>query len=358
MKALRIELSQTSANYKKEECLDNKMTYPLPPISTIIGAIHNACNYKEYHQMDISVQGNFESMHKEPYTDYCFLNSTMDDRGILVKMRNEAFLSKAYDRVAKANKSQGSSFRKGTTIHVYNQGLLDEYNKLKDLNDEIKKFKDTRVKKVLESIKNRKKTLADKKKKLDKKSDEFKLVAQREKEIKSYEKIIKDRVKEYEQEYYIKPVSKYRSLTTSVKYYEILNNINLVIHVKSDEETLNCILDNIYNLKSIGRSEDFVEVKDAKIVELYEGDCDIDSNLSTYINYEDVKEGYIFTKDKSGKDVNGTVYYLNKNYEIKDGQRIFKKRKVIYTSYCCIDETSNNIFVDEEDGKRYIVNFI
>ena len=89
MKALRIVLTQSSANYKREETLDNKMTYPLPPISTIIGAIHNACNYKEYHPMDISVQGKFESMHKEPYTDYCFLNSVMDDRGILVKMRNE-----------------------------------------------------------------------------------------------------------------------------------------------------------------------------------------------------------------------------------------------------------------------------
>ena len=102
MKALRIVLHQDSANYKKEETLDNKMTYPLPPISTIIGALHSACNYKEYHPMDISIQGKFESMHKEPYTDYCFLNSTMDDRGILVKMKNEDFLSKAFDKVARA----------------------------------------------------------------------------------------------------------------------------------------------------------------------------------------------------------------------------------------------------------------
>ena len=120
MKALRIVLTQSSANYKREETLDNKMTYPLPPISTIIGAIHNACNYKEYHPMDISVQGKFESMHKEPYTDYCFLNSVMDDRGILVKMRNEILLSTAFEKVASAKKSQGNSFRKGITIQVYN----------------------------------------------------------------------------------------------------------------------------------------------------------------------------------------------------------------------------------------------
>ena len=358
MKALRIELHQSSANYKKEETLDNKMTYPLPPISTIIGALHNACGYKEYHPMDISIQGNFESMHKEPYTDYCFLNSTMDDRGILVKMKNEDFLSKAFDKVAKANKSQGSSFRKGITIQVYNQQLLDEYNQLKNLNDDIKKFKDTKKKKVEELIKKRKKSLAEKKKKLDKKSEEYKKVTSREKEIKFYEKTVKNKLKEYEQENYIKPISKYRSLTTSVKYYEILNNINLVIHVRSDENTLNDLLNNIYNLKSIGRSEDFVDIKDAKIVELYEGDCDVDSCLSRYIDCEDIKNDYIFPKYKDGKSINGTKYYLNKNYKIENGQRIFNKKNVLYTSYCVIEETSDNIFLDNEDGKEYIVNFI
>lgn len=58
MDALRIIIKQNSANYRKEEAMDNKMTYPLPPISTIIGAIHNACNYREYHPMDISIQEN------------------------------------------------------------------------------------------------------------------------------------------------------------------------------------------------------------------------------------------------------------------------------------------------------------
>lgn len=358
MRALRIELSQSSANYKKEECLENKMTYPLPPISTIIGAIHNACNYKEYKPMDISIQGKFESMHKEPYTDYCFLNSTMDDRGTLVKMKNEAFLSKAYEKVAKANKSQGSSFRKGLTIQVYNQNLLNEYNSLKDLNEKIKEYKDTKLKEELESIKKEKKELADKKKTLDKKSEEFKKIAQKEKEVKAYEKKLKDSVKGYEQENYVKPISKFRSFTTSIKYYEVLNNVELVIHVRSEDETLNDILENIYNLKSIGRSEDFVEIKEAKIVELYEGECDVESDLSTYLKYDDVKEEKIFTKDKEGKEINGTVYYINKNYEIKDGKRKFVKKKVLYTSYCTIDETSENIFIDKDNEKEYIVNFI
>ena len=101
MKAVRLIINQSSANYRKEETWENKMTYPLPPLSTIIGAIHVACGYTSYHPMDISIQGKYESMHREPYTDYCFLNSIMDDRGILVKMKNEAMLSNAFDKVAK-----------------------------------------------------------------------------------------------------------------------------------------------------------------------------------------------------------------------------------------------------------------
>ena len=86
MKAFRLVIRQTSANYRKPECVDNKMTYPLPPFSTVIGALHKACGYTEYHPMNVSIQGQYESMHREPYTDYCFLNSLQDDRGILVKM--------------------------------------------------------------------------------------------------------------------------------------------------------------------------------------------------------------------------------------------------------------------------------
>lgn len=359
MEALRIVLRQSSANYKKEETIDNKMTYPLPPISTIIGAIHSTCNYKEYHPMDISIQGKFESMHKEPYTDYCFLNSIMDDRGILVKMKNESLLSNAFEKVASAKKSQGNSFRKGITIQVYNEELLKEYRYLKDLNDKIKAFKETKIKKILELIKKRKKSLSDKKKKLDKKSEKYKKIVQREKEIKVYEKTIKNKLKEYEIENYTKPISKYRSLTTSLKFYEILNNIELVIHIKSDEETLNDILYNIYSLKSIGRSEDFVDIIDAKIVALYEEDeCDIESNYSAYLNYEDVVNEKIYPKEKRGQAINGTKYYLNKNYEIKDGKRYFNKKKVLYTSHYSIEETNENIFIDKDGDKEYIVNFI
>lgn len=360
MKALRIVLTQSSANYKREETIDNKMTYPLPPISTIIGAIHNACNYREYHAMDISVQGKFESMHNEPYTDYCFLNSIMDDRGILVKMKNESLLSSVFDKVASAKKSQGNSFRKGITIQVYNEQLLNEYRNLKDIKDKIDEYKKNKYKEKLQKFKSEKAKLAEIKKTLDKKSKEFLELSQKEKEIKIKENEFKEKVKSYEVYNYIKPISKFRSLTTSLKYYEILNNIELVIHVRSDDETLKDIEKNIYNLKSIGRSEDFVDVAEAKIVTLKEDDdCDIISNYSAYLNYDDVKNECIyFDKAKAGQSISGTKYYLNKNYKIEDGKRIFEKKKVIYASQYIIESTSDNVFIDDEDNKEYIVNFI
>lgn len=360
MEALRIILTQSSANYKREETLDNKMTYPLPPVSTIIGALHYACGYKEYHDMDISIQGSYQSMHNEPYTDYCFLNSVMDDRGILVKMKNGDLLSSAFTKVASAKKSQGNSFRKGITIQVYNEELLKEYRRLKDLKDNIDKYKKGEYTEKLSEIKLEKKQLADKKKKLDKKSDEYKKIYEKEKEIKAKEKKIKEDQKKFELENYEDPISKFKSLTTSLKYYEILDDIELIIHVKSDKETLKDIEENIYNLKSIGRSEDIVDIKDVKLVSLKkDSQCDVESDYSAYLNYDDIKNyNVLLCKLEAGSKFSGTKYYLNKNYEIKDKKRCFVKKKVIYASQYSIEKTSENTYIDDDGKKDYIVNFI
>lgn len=359
MKALRIILTQSSANYRKEEAIENKMTYPLPPFSTIIGAVHKACNYNEYHPMDISIQGKYESMHREPYTDYCFLNSVMDDRGILIKMRNGDMLSKAYDKVASARKPQGNSFRNGKTIQVFNQELLDEFRNLKDLKDKIDEYKKGEFKEKMDEIKEEKKKISSMKKKLDKKSDEYKEISEKEKSLKLKEKEFKEKLSNYETQNYTEPISKFRSLTTSLKFYEILDNIELVIHIKSDDDTIKDIQDNIYNLKSLGRSEDFVDVQDCRIVELKENDdIEVFSDYSAYLNYEDVYNKRIwFDNAEAGRDITGTKYYINKDYEIKDGKREFNKKKVLYASDYFIDETSENVLIDDDGNKTYIVNF-
>ena len=45
-------------------------------------------------------------------------------------------------------------------------------------------------------------------------------------------------------------------------------------------------------------------------------------------------------------------------YEIKDGKRFFEKKKVLYASQYFIEETSENIFIDNESNKEYVVSFI
>jgi CRISPR-associated protein Cas5t len=358
MEVLRIILTQSSANYKKEETVLNKMTYPLPPFSTIIGALHSACGYTDYHKMDISIQGKYESMHREPYTDYCFLNSIMEDRGILVKMKNQNLLSTAFDKVAKAKAATGNSFRKGITIEIINEELLEEYRCLKDLSDKITDFKKDRIDRALAIIKKRKKTLADKKKKCEVNSPALNLISKREKEIKELEKTIKKRIKDYEESEYKIPYSKFASITTSLKYYEVLNNVELILHIKSDKNTLTEIKDNIYNLKSIGRSEDFVDVKEACFVDLVdEIGNEIISDYSAYISYDSIKNQDINPRSKTGTSANGTKYYLNKNYIIENNKRIFEKKKVVYVSEYSADQESENVYFDISNDKTYIVNF-
>lgn len=56
---------------------------------------------------------------------------------------------------------------------------------------------------------------------------------------------------------------------------------------------------------------------------------------SAYIDYDTIKRGNsegvrIYPLGRKDKYVRGTVYYLNKNYEIspENGKRFFKKRKL------------------------------
>lgn len=362
MEALRIHLTQTSANYRREETIDNKMTYPLPPFSTVIGALHNICNYKEYHPMDISIQGDYKSLNKEAYTDYCFLNTTQDDRGILIKMANSSMLSKGYTIVARAMKSQGNSFRKGITIAVEDKKLMQEFRNLKDLNDKISEFKKVRYTKCTDMIKKRKTSLASKKKFFDKNSDTYRAVEGREKELKQIEKELKQRMTDYEEEYYIKPISKFRSLTTSLKFYEVLTDVELIIHVKSDHETLQKIKDNIYEWKSLGRSEDFVEVKEAEFVDVEVPD---DTYIATYHAYidatiaeENVESSVLLAKNKGENKIRGVKYYINKEYHLEGDKRIFEKKKVYYTSEYMVDEESDGIYIDKSKEVPLIVNFV
>lgn len=357
MKALRIILTQNSANYRKEETQDNKTTYPLPPFSTVIGALHVACGYKEYHPMNISIQGNYESLYKKPYTDYCLQNSTMDDRGILIKSESPV-VSKAFTKVAKAVKTTGNSFKDERTIDVLDRELLSEYQALKQMSNMLGEFKKNRIDRALTLIKRRKTSLSNKRKKLADNKELEKLVASREKQVKELEKRINNSYKEYKQQNYDIPYSKFYTLTTSLKYYELLHNIKLIIHVQSDAQTLQDVLDNIYNLKSIGRSEDFVQVESAELVELADNaGRNVRSKYSAYIDYELLKSRSVFNRRKEGIPADGTKYMLNKDYKIENKKRVFNKRKVVYTSNYAANARSAGLFFDFNGDECFIVNF-
>ncbi len=362
MEALRIILKQSSANYRKAGTVNNKMTYPLPIPSTVIGALHNICGYTEYHSMDISIQGKFASLSRKIYTDYCFLNNVQDDRGILVKILNSNILSNTFVKVATAKKPTGNSFEKKITIRVHNEELLQEYCSLKEKSKEI----NNEYKKKLEEFKVLKKEIVDKKKKEDKKSETFKQFSEEEKKIKLEEEKYKEDFKNFEYENYTKPYSYFQSLVTSLKSYEVLNDIFLILHIKSDEKTLKDIENNIFNLQSLGRSEDFVEVIECKIVELQEFSKNKRLyNFSMYLKNDDVTTKKILplSVDEDHK-AGGTKYYLDKNYKLEKNKRIFTKIPTVYCNAVGAKNSSDNVKLDyleilgQNEKLEILVNFL
>ena len=351
MKAIRLHLKQNSANYRREETVNCRMTYPLPPYSTVIGAIHKACGYTDYHPMQVSIQGKYGSQKTRLFKDNCFLNSLQNDRNTLVKLRNPEMLSTAYDIVAVAQKAQGNDFEKGITINVVNKDLIEEYRFLKRTKRRIDKHK-----KIVKSLKDKaKKMKADK----NISAEEVKAFDKRVKEIdKTYKK--------YEEVKYTIPYSKFRTLATGPKYYEMLYDIELVIHIVSDENTMQDILDNIYNLTAIGRGGDFVEVLECTETELEGGDIQYDAPNSPFdlympIELLDKNIDNIGHNDKTvGMYINGTKYLLPKDYTVENlkgnmRKRNFNRIPVLFNKIEFIDGECDGIYLDKCDGKEYAV---
>lgn len=365
MDCLRIKLYQKKAHYRKEESITNKMTYPLPPVSTVIGALHAACSYTEYHPMDISIQGKYGSMQREVYRDHAILNSVMDDRGILVKIPNGNFYNEAYHVVATALKSQGNSFRKNETISIQDMEDYQEYCGLLNKRDELAEEKKISIDPQIAILKKEKNELKKEQKNLDKKSEDFLNLANKIKKMDAEINKINSDYKERKFLEYEKPYSQFKSLTTSIRSYEVLNDVELVLHIRADDNVLADIEKNINNFVSLGRSEDFVEVTNMSRLKLEKyTDSMIDSlmdgginHLSAYIPMELIKndEVDILMDDNSNFSL-GTRYWLNKEYTVKNNQRIFNKIPVLFTEDYGVDDESENIHVDVEG--RYYVAFL
>lgn len=305
MKVLRIKLIQNQASYTREETVNNRMTYPLPQYSTIIGALHNACNYTSYHPMEISVQGRYGSMQKEFYTNHALLNNLQDDRGVLVWLKNPNALHGGYLRVAEALKDTGNSFRKKITIRVCDKRKLEEYIDLKDKNEGIKRKKN--------QISNQ--------------------------------------------------LGHFRTLTKGPQTQEVLYDIELVIHIRAEDQVIEDILKNQNNFVSLGRSEDFIDLQEIKMVELTNeipGEYQLSNGYAMYVNADKVdiaqvgEKDYFLISNGSKKEAKGTIYYVAKEYKIIEKKRVFRKIPCLYSSYIGIDEESENALFDIDGG--YIVD--
>ncbi|BCB96811.1 CRISPR-associated protein Cas5 [Dissulfurispira thermophila] len=62
MRAVRIKLYQNMVNYRRELSFGYVQTYPLPTPSMIKGMAHGLLNLDKYHNLKISIQGNYSSV--------------------------------------------------------------------------------------------------------------------------------------------------------------------------------------------------------------------------------------------------------------------------------------------------------
>lgn len=80
-RAIRIKCFQNLVNYKKPSSFIIKETFPLPPYSTVLGMIHAACDYTEFHPMKLCIQGTNSGTVSELYTRYSFSAGTKYEEG-------------------------------------------------------------------------------------------------------------------------------------------------------------------------------------------------------------------------------------------------------------------------------------
>ena len=80
-KAIRLQCFQNLANYRKPSSFIIKETFPLPPYSTVLGMIHAACEFTEFHPMKLSIQGTNAGTISELYTRYSFSSGSKYEEG-------------------------------------------------------------------------------------------------------------------------------------------------------------------------------------------------------------------------------------------------------------------------------------
>ena len=188
-------------------------------------------------------------------------------------------------------------------------------------------------------------------------------------EVKEFDKRIKH-IKavydEYEKVKYTIPYSHFRTLAKGPKYYELLCDIELIIHIVADENTMNDIMDNIGNLTAIGRGEDFVEVLECAQTELFDVDEDVDYGEADFDVYMPVeyleinKDDMDIISKTEGGYTGGTKYLMPKDYktvQLKGGmrKRVFNRVPIIFCQLNYIENGCKGIMLDKTENGIYSV---
>ncbi len=252
-------------NYKKPTSFQLKETYPLPPPSTVIGMVHYLCDFTEYKEMDISIQGRSHSKVNDLYTRYEFSNQIVDDKN----KRCKRCMAVDTTKIKECKICGGKQFE---DVWIPRGSLIK-----KMIAPGIKKYENLYIKDMVLDTENR---------------EEFK----------------KD----------------YICAVEGPTMVELLTGVELLLHVIPKDQSL---VENIEKAflypkvyPSLGRWEDLVLIKEVKTVNIYEkkleDEIDIKNNYSAYIPINLIESGDIDIV--RGTIPAGTRYRLTKNYVLVD----------------------------------------
>lgn len=334
-RVIKIKLSQNVANYGIAEEITMKNTLPLPAVSTVLGSIHKAAGWKDYHKIRVGIKGEYGSISKKMYMTTTFLDYVCPDRGMFVKMVSSNVLSNAYEIVAKplyGDDNSRRNFRIKKGYKILREDLLDEYlqlkNNIQETSDKIKKLNKEKSDKVKETEDN----------------DLKRTIKQ------DYSKKIKE-TKEYKKKLEIE-LQKYKSVEKIPQYINLLTDVRLTLYlVPERQEDYDVIMNHVDDLKTIGRSEDFVDIQSAKILSCSNATTGrIDEH--TYIPRR-VSDDFTC----NGNKLCGTIMSIREQWHIdKNNKRIFNKIPCLWASNVELKNKNDKTFVDENNEMFVLIN--
>lgn len=151
-------------------------------------------------------------------------------------------------------------------------------------------------------------------------------------------------------------VDDHYGVTRGVGTTELLVDVELLIHIKTDEKRLNEIYEALSRPKefpSLGRREDIVRIDEVKITEIRREDGDNieeKNSYKRYISLEDLEDMELEFERIRNKEP-GSRYVLNKDYELVElaKNKIFRK----WNRVECVYISEPSLFMQELDIDEY-----